>query len=309
MISEGVAFLDHAGQLLAADAPFRALLGLPPSEAGQALQARARAEPELAAFLAGQGPPSVRLAARADGSSVCELHRCAGERAGAIVRARALLDGLAEPAIEHAVQALVLARLAAGMAHEVRNSLNAMALQLALLGEKTAAGGEAVGAACAGNLSSMQGQIGRINDIVRRFTEVADPAPGESFDAAALLASAVSLFGPEARRRRIALGQEPAAGPLEAAGPPGRATRLVLGMLWRAVNATPEGGRLTARVSASAAGATVVVEHTRVAAGDGTGWTNEVMAAAAAEMGGRLEEIVDGDKQRAVLVLPRERSS
>jgi len=305
MISEGLAFLDGSGTLRAADESFRALVGLPPCGAAAALGARSSVEPRLGEFLSGRGPSTLRLEG-AGGAPGCELLRLACDE-GVFVRARGLSpDGWARD--EHAIQALALARLASGIAHEARNSLNAMALQVALLGEKVAAAGEAVAAACTANLASMHGQIGRINDLVRRFVEVADPVPARSFDAGMLLASAASLFGPEARRRRIALSWEAPAAAVRAEGPPCRAARLVLGMLWEAVSGTPEGGQLAARASSSSAGAALVVEHSRGPAEALRSWIGEVIAGAAAELGGRLDRSTEGDIERVALVLPRERA-
>ncbi len=306
MISEGSAFLDRSRRVLAADAGFRMLLGLPAGDATDALRQRVRADPALAALLAGEGPESVRLAASA-GAPACDLTRVESD-AGLLLRASAPGPELDAPVVEYAMQGIALKSLAASVAHEVKNPLNAMVLQLALLGDKIGTANEALASVCAGNLGSLKNQIHRINEVVQRYYEVADPAPSGGFDAGTLLADAANLFCHEARRRRVALICEAAPGAVRAAGDPGRTARLLLGLLWCAVTSTPEGGRLTVRAAATAPGAVLALEHTCGILDPSTGWVREVVSAAASEMGGWLEESSEGDTVRVALVLPKERT-
>jgi len=182
-----------------------------------------------------------------------------------------------------------------------------MALQVALLGEKVGAADEALAASCAGHLTSLKNQIIRINEVMRRYVDVADPAPSSGFDAGSLLADAAQLFGHEARRRRIALLCEASSGAVHAAGDPVRTARLLLGLLWSAVSCTGDGGRLLARAFSTPREARLVLEHTRGVGEPGSAELRAVVAAGAAEMGGRLEESSEDDLVRAALVLPKER--
>ncbi|HTP26671.1 MAG TPA: histidine kinase dimerization/phospho-acceptor domain-containing protein [Anaeromyxobacteraceae bacterium] len=305
MISEGAAFLDRAGRLLAADAAFRALLGLPDDEASEALAQRVAADPSLAAFLAERGPETMQLEV-GPGHQCLSLSRTSCQ-AGLLVRAAQVV--LSEPIIEHAVQALALTRLAGSVAHEIKNPLNAMALQLALLGDKIGAANEALALSCAGNLGSLKNQVTRINEVVRRYLDVADPTPSGSFDACDLLADVTNLFGHEARRRRLAYTCEPAQGAVRAKADPIRVARLLLGLLLRAITVTPPGGRLVARATSLEQNAAIVLEHTRGPSDGALSWVSEVVSAASIDMGGRLDESSEGDMERAALVLPKERPS
>jgi signal transduction histidine kinase len=304
MISEGSAFLDRSGRVLAADAGFRALLGLPAGDESGALHRRADSDPALAGLLKGEGPESIRLAP-ADGAPGCDVRRVASE-SGLLLRVSPSDAAFEVPAIEYAMQAVALVRLAGSVAHEVKNPLNAMALQLALLGDKIEASAP-LASACAGNLGSLKNQIVRINEVVRRFLDVADPAPSGGFDAGSLLTDAANLFGHEARRRRISLACEAGTATARVSGDPGRLARLLLGLLWSAVASTPGGGRLVARASGTADEVVLSVEHTRGAPDPALAWVRGAVSAAAAEMGGRLEESSEGDIERAALSLPRER--
>ncbi len=217
-------------------------------------------------------------------------------------------SALDAPALELAMEAVALVRLAGTMAHEVKNPLNAMALQLALLGDKISTESEVLAAACAGNLASLKNQVGRVNEVVRRFVDVCDPPPAEAFDAGSLLADAANLFGHEARRRRVALTCEASPDGLRAAGDPARAARLLLALLWRAITATPAGGRLLVRAAPRGDEVVLALEHGRGEADPALAWMGEVVEAAAPQMGGRLEESAAGDVVRVALVLPRERA-
>jgi signal transduction histidine kinase len=305
MIAEGSAFLDRSGHILAADGAFLTCLRLPAGDATIALRERAAADPALATLLAGNGPDAVRLAGP-DGAVCCELTRITSD-AGFLLRVRSADAAAPAPVDEYAMQAVALARLAGSVAHEVKNPLNAMALQLALLGDKIATESDALATACAGNLGSLRNQIGRVNEVVRRFLEVADPPPSNGFDAGGLLADATNLFGHEARRRRVALVCEAQPDSLRASGDPARAARLLLGLLWRAIAATPQAGRLLARASPAGTEVVLALEHGRGEPDPSLAWVGAVVANAAREMGGRLEESTSGESARVALVLPRER--
>jgi signal transduction histidine kinase len=203
---------------------------------------------------------------------------------GAFLRARPVPPG--SNALEHAMHSLAVTRLASGVVHDVKNPLNAMALQIALLTDKIGGSGEALAAACANNLASLRNQISRVNDVVRRLADVSDPAPASAFDLGSLTADVGSLFAHEARRRRVAWTCEAAAGSVHGRGDPARVARLLLGVAWRALSRA-EGGAVTLRVGNDGQEAVVAVEH-----GPDTdpelAWVPAVAAEALAEMGGRL---------------------
>lgn len=307
MISEGSAFLDRSGRLVAADPGFVRLLDLSAGDPAEALRGRSKADPGLALLLSGEGPATLALDAR-DGVPACQLSRQACD-SGTFLRASVARAGLTAPPIEHALQAVVLTRLAGSFAHEIKNPLNAMALQLALLGDKIATASEALAASCAGNVASLKNQITRINEVVRRQLDALDPSPATGYDVGVLLLDAWGLLGHEARRRRMTFTCDAAAGVALASGDPVRASRLVLALLWRAVSESAEGGTLAVRLAAPAdAEIAVTLERQPAADEADLAWAGEVLAATAAEMGGRLEESRENDVVRVTLSLPKERT-
>ncbi|HET8541504.1 MAG TPA: histidine kinase dimerization/phospho-acceptor domain-containing protein [Anaeromyxobacter sp.] len=295
----GAAILDVTGAVVASDDGFRALLGLPDGDAGGALRARAEVDPALRAFVSGEGPATLSLAGA--GGLGLELERVAdGARALVVARAASLGE-----ALEHALRSVALGRVAAGLVHDIKNPLNAMALQVALLGEKLSATPDAA-AAAAGHLSALRDQVGRVNEILRRFLDVADPgAPLGYTDVGALLADVAALLGHEGRRRRIEVTVEAPAGAIRTACDPARVGRLVLGIFARALAETPDGGRLGARATADAADVTIGIEHATGALDPDLGYYTEAAVAGARLLGGALAEERGDGVARITLALPR----
>lgn len=293
----GAAFLDGSGAVVAADPEFRALLGLPDGDAGGALRARADADPALDAFVSGQGPASVALAG-ADGVPL-ELERV-GAGAGALVVVR--LAGLGE-ALEHAMRSVALGRVASGVVHDIKNPLNAMALQIALLGEKLSGSADATAAGT--HLSALREQVNRVNEILRRFLDVADPgAPLGYTDVGALLVDIAALLGHDARRRGIELTLEAPQGAVRTSCDPERVARLVLGLFARALAETPDGGRLDARAAGARGSVTVGIDHDAGDPDPAIGYYTEAAVAGARRLGGALTEERRDGVARFTLALP-----
>ncbi len=206
---------------------------------------------------------------------------------------------------ELAMHGIGLAAAAGGVAHQVRNPLNAIVLQLALLADKIAGSAEVAGA-CAPHLAKLREQVARVDEVVRRIVDAADPAPGTGVEAARLLEAATALFAHEARSRHLALVVDAAAPGLRVRGPPARVERLWVGLLWRAVEAAGEAGGL--RLAAERHGAEVglAIEHRRPPRPGVLPWIASAAADGAGALGGRLEESEGGGTARTVLWLPVE---
>ena len=207
--ARGAAFVDRTGAIVAADPGFVAQLGLAPDAdlARRAARARRGARRRCARSSRARAPPS----RRSTGRTASRWSSHAGpERGGGAARWRA---GPATPSASSTrMRSQGLTRLAAGVAHDIKNPLNAMALQLALLADKLSSAGDA-GAASATHLGALRDQIVRVNEVVRRFLDVTDPsAPLGYTDVGALAADIASLFGHDARRRRIELHVDAARG-------------------------------------------------------------------------------------------------
>jgi signal transduction histidine kinase len=298
LLATGAAFVDRAGAVVAADPGFLAHLGLPPEDATAALRTRAEPSPELRAFLAGEGPATVRVSG-AEGP--VELERIpSGEGALLVARSAASTEWL-----EHAMRSQGLGRVAGGVAHDIKNPLNTMSLQLALLGEKLSASPDAT-AAAGNHLTTLRDQIGKVNEILRRFVDVAEPsAPLGYTDVGALLADMGSLLSHDARRRRVELVVEAQPAVARTSCDPARVGRVVLGLFARSLAETPDGGRLAARATVKGATATITIEHVAGAPEPDLGYYSEVIAAAARDLGGEFAQERRDGVERLSLALPR----
>ena len=206
---------------------------------------------------------------------------------------------------ELAMHGIGLAAAAGGVAHQVRNPLNAIVLQLALLADKIAAHGE-LADACAPHLTKLREQVARVDEVVRRIVDAADPAPGTGVEAARLLEAATALFAHEARSRHLGLVVEAVAPGLRIRGSPARVERLWVGLLWRAVEAAGESGGLRLAVERRGADVGLAIEHGRPPRPGVLPWIASAAEEAARALGGRLEESEGSGTARTVLWLPAE---
>lgn len=213
--------------------------------------------------------------------------------------------GAAPEVREQALLGLALAAAAGGVAHQVRNPLHAIAMQVALVSDKIGAQRD-VARACATHLAKVKDQIGRIEEVVRRYVEAADPGPGPAREAGRLLADAAALFAHEANRRRVAIEVEDPPAGLRARADAARVERLWMGLVVRAVEEAGERGAL--RLSAEAEGGTLALalEYPRRDGAGPLAWVGPAVEAGALELGGSLEERQADGVTRAVLRLPLE---
>ncbi len=297
--ARGAAVVDHQGLLVTADPGFSASLGLGATPAPGALREAAAAAPALAAVLAGParavadldgplGPVQVERWPTSDGALLVVRGRRDGER------------------LELSVSSEGMAVVAGGLAHEVKNVLNAMTLQVALAQEKLGEG-EAAQAA-GGHLATLQDQVAKVNELMRRFRDAAAPSTSydlEGVDLGAALSDAASLFGPHFRRQGIACEVSALPGAAMAAVRPARAVRLLLGVFGRAALATPGGGRIAARAAGVPGAVVLTVEHTTGAAEADLRYDHAVAAEVARALGGSLELAREGGQERVTVRLPR----
>ncbi len=299
LFATGAAFIDRSGTVIAADPGFLAGLDLRADDPTGTLRARAAAIPELRTLLSSEGPSTARVRGPDGADGEVERIPCA---AGALLVLRPERAG---EWLEQAMRSHGLARLVGGVAHDIKNPLNAMALQIALLGEKLATSPEA-SAAAAPHLGAVRDQITRVNEVIGRFLDVAEPgAPLGYTDLGALLDDMATLFGHEGRRRRITLSIDAQPGSARTSADPARVGRLLLGLFARALSETPDGGRLAARAEVKGPGAVIAFEHTAGAPDPDLEYYSLVTDAAAKALGGRFALDRKDGGVRLSLALPR----
>ena len=131
-----------------------------------------------------------------------------GQRVGSLVTLRdATTRARLEDQFNITAKLAALGRLTSGMAHEVRNPLNAMVLQLELLRAKLEGEGDRVNP----HLDILSEEIRRLDRVVRTFLDFTRPIelrPSET-DLAALVRDVFTLAEPQARTNQVRLLFEP----------------------------------------------------------------------------------------------------
>ena len=228
-----------AVQMFPADQPLGQALGL--------AEGRLHAVDQVEVTLnGGSGPQRVR-------ASVREIAE-GGSQMGALVTLRDLesLDRL-DSQLEVSERMAALARVTAGVAHEVKNPLNSMRLWLENLRESLPADPEAARSA----VKVLDTEIDRLDYVVKRFLDFTKPVELhlEETPLAELVAEMLALARPQIERARVRASVEQAE-----QLPPVRVDRALLqqalmNLVLNACQAMPEGGRLdiTLRRKADAA--------------------------------------------------------
>ena len=161
-----------------------------------------------------------------------------------------------------------LGRLMAGVAHEVKNPLNAMTIHLELLKQKMAAARESfavpagVGTAVTtGRSVDMSKHVNVIADEIKRLDQVVvgflkfarpDELKLQPVHLASLVSEVVSMTAPDAERRNIAIKTECPSTLPEINADPGMLQQALLNLAINACHAMPEGGTLRIACRAAA---------------------------------------------------------
>jgi len=104
-------------------------------------------------------------------------------------------------------RALLLERVAIGLAHEGKNPLHNMVLHLQLMGEKLASPDRVGGSPIEKHVSALRDGIGRVDALLRSFGEFASPRNLQP-DVAAAARRAIQLFAYDARRATVQVAQQ-----------------------------------------------------------------------------------------------------
>ena len=191
-------------------------------------------------------------------------------------------------ALIRAVRWSAAVRLMDSLVHDVRNPLNALAINVEILQEKLsrAAGGE-VPPTQAKNLQAMREQVARVNGLLGEFARFLAPPAGAPAEVSlsAMVKDAVAVLGHAGRRARVKLVLE-AADSQDAveAMDPSVLGFLVLVPVLRALERTPEDGQVRIAVRNEGARVVLHVQDGGREEGEDTE-VEQALAAAASEYG------------------------
>ncbi|HEX9241865.1 MAG TPA: histidine kinase dimerization/phospho-acceptor domain-containing protein [Anaeromyxobacter sp.] len=210
-----------------------------------------------------------------------------------------------EAEAEHALRSRILARVIAGAVHDIRTPLGTIMMKLQLLRDAAGDGG-LPGEQLPQHLRVLDAQVERVTEILRKLASAVEPpAPLGWVDLAALLPDVAGALSYEARFHGVELTVEPRTVGVRAGADPEAVGRLVLCVFGRALAGTPRGGKLSARAAVRNGAAVLEIERTSGDPGDGLGYDMDVLAAAAAALGGRLERTHEREIERMALALPQ----
>lgn len=277
-LEDAVAMLGPDGRLLFANPAMRALLPdaavgaelgtLGGSEnplrrmADDTLRTRQSRGPISATFTDAKGEPGERLLL------AHPVMDAAGSLVGVMLIARDVeYLGQVESTLRYSRKLAALGRLSAGVAHEVKNPLNAMMIHLELLRQYVApsalasARGSGRGplgidaASPAGpppealqHVDVIASEIRRLDEVVQGFLKFSRPEDLklQPVDVGELIRETVPILAPEAEQRRVHVAVE-TDGTLEVNGDPAMLRQAILNLGLNACQAMPDGGTLRLR--------------------------------------------------------------
>jgi len=278
LLEDAVAIVSPNGELLFANPAIRSLL--PEASAGASLATVVGSEHPLQRLfeqaLASQqsrGPVSASFpGARESGERLLlahPIHDVSGALVGVMLVCRNVeYLGQVQSTIRYSRKLAALGRLSAGVAHEVKNPLNAMMIHLELLRQQyqpipTHGRGRAAAAATAvtpavnaaralQHVDVIAGEIRRLDEVVQGFLKFTRPEDLrlQPVRLAALFEEVMPIVAPEAERRGIVVTVTCDGAP-DVNGDPAMLRQVFLNLALNACQAMSEGGTLTIRCAAA----------------------------------------------------------
>jgi signal transduction histidine kinase len=234
--------------------------------AEQTLATRQSRGPIAASFAVGRGEQAERMIL------THPVNDAKGELVGVMLIVRNLeYLSQVQSTVRYSRKLAALGRLSAGVAHEVKNPLNAMMIHLELLRQKfsmrvapmraaaSGGGGIAVtespvvaGTEALQHVDVIAAEIRRLDEVVQGFLKFSRPEDLklQPIPLSALFSEVVPIVRPEAERNHVALDVSADAAP-QVNGDPGMLRQAFLNLALNACQAMPEGGTLSIRCEAA----------------------------------------------------------
>ncbi|HEX8706094.1 MAG TPA: ATP-binding protein [Myxococcaceae bacterium] len=154
--------------------------------------------------------------------------------------------------------------MTAGLSHEIRNPLNAAALQLSVLERRVRRLPEAQQGSLLEPLSLVRDEIRRLDHILEDFLQFARPREfkPEPVEVAPLLRRVVDLLGSQAETRRVRLELEGPVPNFQVSGEEERLRQVLINLALNALEATPPEGQVRLSAGEDSRGVWLRVEDT-----------------------------------------------
>jgi PAS domain S-box-containing protein len=243
----------HAAEIFPPDHPLRRVLLFE----GDRLLPVEESEFELAGHSEAEGSRHISVTVHA----VPDTGSSAPETFGALVTLRDLESReRIGTELETSERLSALTRITAGVAHEVKNPLNSMRLWLENLKENLPPGNEVSTQA----VRVLDSEIDRLDRVVKRFLDFTKPVEMrvEEVALAPLLARIIEVAQPQIDRAKLKVDLRLADGVPPVRGDSELLRQAVLNLVLNAVQAMPEGGRLTVSLERRGDVAHVMVSDT-----------------------------------------------
>lgn len=276
-IPTGVLTLDAGGAVTSLNGPGERLLGLRASAIkGRAVSEALQAVPDLTAWvldaLAGDRLLHERdFALTAEGgrrvtvrASASDLRTGAGQTDGLVVLLRDITEvSRLEAHLRRSDKLAALGTLSAGVAHEVRNPLHALGLNLHLLQAEVTAGPPDL-KAVRGYLDILRSELQRLDRIVENFLRFSKPSVPEikPVDTAALVERVLGLVAFEAADHGVAIETRLDPELPSVPADEGQLSQVFLNVIINALQAMPDGGALAVTTRRDGDWAEVAVKDT-----------------------------------------------
>jgi two-component system, NtrC family, sensor kinase len=147
----------------------------------------------------------------------------------------------------HQQRLAYIGTLAAGLAHEIRNPLNSIKMNVELIESELAERGEAADSASAIRLGRIRREADQLNSILGEFLAFARPPKMElvATDLSQYLNDMLDFFAPECERAGVVVKREFSSDPYPVRIDPAQFKHVILNLLKNAVEAIGEHGELT----------------------------------------------------------------
>jgi PAS domain S-box-containing protein len=165
-----------------------------------------------------------------------------------------------ENEIELSRRLAAIGRLTSGVAHEVKNPINAIVIHLEILRERILQ----LDPETRRHMDIINSEIHRLDRVVKTLVDFSRPVELKltKLDLRSLTGEVISLSGPEARSHKVAIIQELGEQPLPVRVDTDLMKQAILNVVINGVQAMPEGGTLTLRAFSSAQAAVLEVHDT-----------------------------------------------